>query len=70
MIHHASKILVSYEASGTSSRSESGYEGKGDDVRSTPGIHPRIERPMLIRKSALHPLLKKTARGGRKTARK
>jgi len=70
MIHHASKILVSYEASGTSSRGESGYEGKGDDVRSTPGIQPRIERPMLIRKSALHPLLKKTARGGRKTARK
>jgi hypothetical protein len=27
MIHHASKILVSYEASGTSSRGESGYEG-------------------------------------------
>jgi len=34
----------------------------------TPGIHPRMLKPMLIRKSALHPVLRKTARGGRKMA--
>jgi hypothetical protein len=45
-------------------------EGKGEDLRITPGIQPKMERRMLIRKSALHPLLKKTARGGRKMARK
>jgi hypothetical protein len=39
-------------------------------LRITPGIHPRIERRMLIRKSALQPRFKKTARGGRKMARK
>jgi hypothetical protein len=49
-------------------------EGKGwkrrEDPRMTPGIQPRIERRMLIKKSALQPVLKKTARGGRKMARK
>lgn len=44
-------------------------EGRGN-LRRTPGIQPRIERRMLIGKSALQPRLKKTARGGRKMARK
>ena len=34
----------------------------------TPGIQPRMDRQMLIRKSAPQPRLKKTARGGRKIA--
>lgn len=33
-------------------------------------MYPRIERPTLIQKSAVQPRLKKTARGGRKMARK
>jgi hypothetical protein len=40
------------------------------NLRITPGIHPSIERRMLIRKSALQPRFRKTARGGRKMARK
>jgi len=34
----------------------------------TPGIHPRIVRQMLMRKSAVHPLLRNTAKGGIKIA--
>ena len=36
----------------------------------TPGIHPRILSKMLIRKLESQPVLKKTASGGRKRARK
>jgi hypothetical protein len=40
------------------------------DLRITPGIHPNMVSRMLMRKSAPHPVLKKTARGGRNIARK
>lgn len=36
----------------------------------TPGIHPKIDRRMLMRKFESQPVLKKTAKGGRKRARK
>jgi hypothetical protein len=36
----------------------------------TPGIHPRIDSKILIKKSAPQPVLKNTANGGRKSARK
>lgn len=35
-----------------------------------PGIQPKIDKQILIQKSAAHPRLKKTARGGTKMARK
>ena len=36
----------------------------------TPGIHPRIDRHMLMKKSAPQPRLRKTGTGGRKRPRK
>jgi hypothetical protein len=41
-----------------------------DRARNLPGVDPRMDRPMLIKKSLLQPVLKNTARGGRKSARK
>ncbi|KIM76216.1 hypothetical protein PILCRDRAFT_826579 [Piloderma croceum F 1598] len=35
-----------------------------------PGIHPSIQRQILIQKSAVQPRLKNTVKGGRKIARK
>ena len=43
---------------------------EGFNLRMTPGIHPKIERRMLMRKSAPQPVLRNTARGGRNMARK
>lgn len=36
----------------------------------TPGIQPKMDKQMLMRKLESQPVLKKTARGGRKIARK
>lgn len=63
-----SAILSARDVARASSPSEPPCALKRED--SLPGMYPRIERPTLIQKSAVQPRLKKTARGGRKMARK
>jgi|SRR4051812_25027971 hypothetical protein len=41
---------------------------KGSHLRRTPGIQPKIERQMLIKKSAPNPAFRKTGTGGSKSA--
>jgi hypothetical protein len=41
-----------------------------EDLRITPGIHPRILNRILIRKFESQPVLRKTESGGRKRAKK
>jgi hypothetical protein len=40
------------------------------DLRIMPGIQPKMQRQMLIRKSAPHPVFKNTETKGRKMARR
>jgi hypothetical protein len=48
----------------------SGHRIHREDLRIMPGIHPKIVRRILMRKSAPQPVLRKTARGGIRIAKK
>lgn len=60
MIHQASDIKLARSAE----------DKLPVDSRMTPGIQPKIERQMLIKKSAPQPVLMKTESGGKNNAKK